>query len=295
MKRTYVKTLALGLGLGVAALASAQTPINEKRPAAPDAAVEIENLAGSIAVVGWTRGELEVTGTLGRGVEKVEVTGNEKSLRVRVVYPEHGHDTEGTTLKVQLPSGCRLDVSAVSATIDVRGLTGRVELESVSGDVTVAGRPAGLEASSVSGSVEVEAAPTGAKLEAVSGSIKVGTSSGTLEAKSVSGDVTVAGGSLERAGLSTTSGNVRCAADLAGTGPIELESMSGEVVLEVPAKVVADFELSTFSGDISSKLGPAPERTSEHAPGKELEFSTGPGGPRVKASSFSGSVELRTR
>jgi hypothetical protein len=295
MRTESLTTLALGLALVGAATAWSETAINETRPAAPNAVVEVENLAGSVEVVGWTKPELEVTGTLARGAERCEVSGDQNHLKVRVVLPRNAREVDGSVLKLQLPAGARLEVEGVSVDISVAGVTGRIELESVSGDLTVTGRPAGLEGSTVSGTIEVELAPSGSKLESVSGNVTVTSASGGLEASSVSGDVVVKGGSLDRAEVSSTSGSIRCAADLSGTGPIELESMSGEVSLEVPAKVVADFELSTFSGDISSALGPQPQRTSEYAPGEELKFSTGPGGPKVTASSFSGSVTLKTR
>ncbi len=288
-------TLAAGLALAVGGPALAQTPVNERRPAAPDAVVAVENVAGSVEVVGWDRPELEVTGTLARDAERCEVSGEAGNLRVRVVVPKRIREVEGSALTVKVPAGCRLDVDAVAASIEVSGLTGRLELESVSGDVTVRGRPAALDADTVSGDLEVEAAPTGCQLESVSGDVTVSSATGSIEASSVSGDVVVAGGVLERAELQTTSGNLRLAADLRGPGPFELESMSGAVVLEVPAAVVASFELETFSGEIDSALGPKPGRASEHGPGQELEFSTGSGGPRVSASSFSGTVTLTTR
>lgn len=294
MRRTTTMTMVIGLILGVASVTWAQTPINERRPATPGGTIEIDNLAGSVVVTGWSSSELEVTGTLWRGAERLEITGDPGNLRVKVVLPKNAREVEDTDLKIQVPSSSRVEVGAVSAWITVSDVTGRLELQSVSGDVTVTGRPEGLEVESVSGEISVEEAPAGAELETVSGTVKVGRANGQLEAASVSGDVVVTSGVLEKAELATTSGDIRCSADLVGSGTIELETMSGSIVLEVPSSVGGDFELSTFSGSIRSDLGPAPERTSKYTPGEELKFSLG-GGPRVTASSFSGSVTLKTR
>lgn len=294
MRQTTKSTLVCGLALVVAAAAWAQTPVNERRPATPGGTVAVENVDGSVEVTGWSKGELEVTGTLWTGAERLEITGGPDNLRVKVVLPSNVRQTKDTHLKVKMPSGSRLQVEAVSASVEVRDLTGRLDLESVSGNVTVGGRPEGLDAQSVSGNVEVEEAPPGADLQSVSGNVTVGRASGELEAASVSGDVVVSSGTLGKAELSSTSGDIRCAVDLSGAGTVELETMSGSILLEVPSSVGGDFELSTFSGSISSDLGPAPERTSRYTPGEELKFSLG-AGPRVKASSFSGSVTLKTR
>ncbi len=293
MRQTTTTTMALGLTLVVAA-AWAQTPISERRPATPGGTIEVENVDGSVEVTGWSSSELEVTGTLDRGAERLEITGDAGALRVKVVLPHNVRQTGDTHLKIQMPSGSRLRVEAVSASIDVRGVTGRVDLESVSGDVTVTGRPEGLEVESVSGTIEVEEAPSGADLETVSGNVQVSRASGELEAASVSGDLAITSGMLSRAELSTTSGDIRCAVDLTGLGPIEMESMSGSITLEVQSDVGGQFELSTFSGSIRSDFGPAPERTSTYTPGEELKFSLGTD-PRVTISSFSGSVVLSSR
>ena len=293
MRQTTKMTMVLAVLL-VAVAAWSQTPINERRPATPGGAIEVDNLAGSVEVTGWGNSELEVTGTLWSGAERLEITGGPDSLHVKVVLPKNVKQMEDTHLKIRVPSSSRVEVGTVSATITVADVTGRLDLQSVSGDVTVNGRPEGLEVESVSGDIGVEEAPDRSELETVSGDVEVGRAAGELEASSVSGNVTVSAGVLEKAELSTTSGDIRCAVDFTGSGTIEMETMSGSIVIEVPSSVGGEFELSTFSGSIRSDLGPAPERTSKYAPGEELKFSLG-GGPHVKVSSFSGSVTLKTR
>ncbi len=64
--------------------------------------------------------------------------------------------------------------------------------------------------------------------------------------------------------------------------------------LRLPAATAADFDVTTFSGNISNEFGPQARRTSEYGPGKELSFSTG-AGARIVAKSFSGDVRLRKR
>jgi predicted membrane protein len=71
--------------------------------------------------------------------------------------------------------------------------------------------------------------------------------------------------------------------------------MSGNVTLVVPRSIAADFEISTFSGNIKNQIGPKPKRTSKYTPGETAEFSTGGGGARITLSSFSGTVKLLTK
>ena len=291
------KTL-LALITATAALvvpAWAQSPVHETRSLAPDGTVAIENLDGSVQVTGWSQGEVEVTGTLSKEAERLEVTGDVHRLKIRVVLKPGTRMTTDSDLEVHVPAACRVEVECVSASIAVAELRGQVELESVSGDVSVTGTPGELAVEAVSGTITVEAAPNKASLESVSGDIEVARAGGSLEASSVSGAVRILGGTLEGGEVSTTSGEIRLEADLGGRDSLSVESMSGGVVLVVPAGVNAEFELSTFSGSISSQLGPKPERSSDFAPGEELSFSAGSGGPHVDVSSFSGSVQLLTR
>ncbi|MFH1177499.1 MAG: DUF4097 family beta strand repeat-containing protein, partial [Acidobacteriota bacterium] len=112
-------------------------------------------------------------------------------------------------------------------------------------------------------------------------------------AASVCGEVVVVGGAIPRGDLGTTSGGIRFAAALAPGARIEATSTSGEVELILPEDVSADFEVSTFSGDIRNDFGPQAKRTSHYTSEKELTFTIGSGAARVTATSFSGDVYLR--
>lgn len=291
MKRQMaVAVMVAALGSWVAA----QTQLNERKAAAPDGAVEISNVSGSVKVIGWDRGEVEVTGTLGRGSERLEFSGTPGRTVVKVILPKHAHDVDGSDLTVRVPAGSRLEVDTVSADVETNGVKAEVEVETVSGTIRVAEGPSEVRATSVSGEVEVAAAgPVRAK--SVSGTITVRGASRTFEASSVSGAIRATVGSVESAELETTSGSIRFEGDVARNGRLEAKTMSGSAEVTLPASLGAEYTLKTFSGNIENELGPAARRTSEYGPGKELEFTTGDGGARVRVTSFSGSVTLRKR
>ena len=88
MTRTLL-TLSL-MALVAAPAAWAATPINQTRPLDARGHVEIENVKGRIQVRTWDKNEVQITGSLGKGVEKLVVEGDEGDLVVRVEYPRHG-------------------------------------------------------------------------------------------------------------------------------------------------------------------------------------------------------------
>jgi DUF4097 and DUF4098 domain-containing protein YvlB len=278
-----------------AAPALAQQRVDERRPAARDGVVEVRNVAGSVTVTGWDREEVAVTGVLGKGTERLEFSGSGNRTLVKVILPHTSHHVDGSELEIRVPAGSTLDVETVSADITADKVSGAVQLESVSGRISLNGDPRRFEARSVSGDVDITAVSAPGRAKSVSGAVRLKGVSGALEAGSVSGDVSVTGGTVSSVELETTSGGIVLDANLAGDARVEARSISGEVELRLPAGLAAEFEVTTFSGDIKNDFGPAARPTSEHGPGKELSFSTGSGGARISAKSFSGSVYLRKR
>jgi DUF4097 and DUF4098 domain-containing protein YvlB len=291
MKKLAVWTAVVLLA---AASAWAQRSVNETRPLSPTGRVEISNVEGSVKVIGWGSAEVEITGTLGADVEKLEISGDESELRVEVKAPNHSEWLE-TDLVLRVPARAGIEVETVSATIEAEGLSGSVDLESVSGWVKITGRPAALSIETVSGDLTIAESAPRTDLASVSGSITVELAAGRLEAESVSGEIRVENGSLEDASFETVSGDISYSGDIVGRGQYTIESMSGGVTLVVPSSVSADFDLATFSGAIDNDIGPKARSTSKYTPEKELRFSTGSGGASVSIESFSGSIKIRTR
>jgi len=270
-----MKKLLLSIAC-VAALAypvAAQQSVNETHAVAGDATITVENISGSVVVTGWDQDQVRVTGTLGRGIERLDVSGSGSRLAIRVVYPHDCHQCEGADLEISVPAGSRPEVETVSADIEATGLRGDVRLQSVSGRVKV----------DTGGNV---------RAKSVSGDVIVKGGGPSIDATSVSGDLEIIAGTLQDAEFETVSGEIRIEAATPPRGRLEAKSVSGSIDLLVPAGVGADFDVSTFSGDIRNELGPAPTRKSEHGPGKELRFTSGDGSARVYLKSFSGEVRI---
>ena len=284
----------LSVVLAIAAWpAIGQQQVDEKRPDSATGTVEISNVSGLVKITGWDKAEVQVTGTLGRGTERLEFSGSGNRTLVKVVLPHFAHHVDGSDLDIKVPAGSSVEVDTVSAEVAVDRVLGDVKAQTVSGGATVAGRPREFDAKTVSGEIEITAANAPGRASSVSGGVTLRGVAGAVEARSVSGDVLVKGGDATRVELETTSGDIRFEASLAKDGRLDAKSVSGTVTLDLPAATAADFDVSTFSGDITNEFGPAARRTSDYAPGRELSFSTGGGGARIVAKSFSGSVLLR--
>ncbi|HEX5724652.1 MAG TPA: DUF4097 family beta strand repeat-containing protein [Longimicrobiaceae bacterium] len=305
--------------------AAAQRTLNERVATSPTGTVEVHNVAGSVRVSAWDRNEVQVTGSLGRGAERLELDeqGGGRVV-VRVVLPRNAHNVRGSDLEVRVPARKSVTVRAVSADVEVSGVSGAVNAQSVSGKVDVSGSPSDVsaqsrsgnvvldvesghaEANSTSGGVTVRGRIRGAvEVASVSGNVNVAASTGEVKASSVSGGVHVAA-MTGRAEVSSVSGNIRLTGrriagnfhtvsgeivvrgDLASGGTTSLQSHSGGVELYLGSG--ADLEVTTFSGEILNEVNARLVRS--NASRREQHLVVGGGGPRVTVRTFSGDVKL---
>jgi DUF4097 and DUF4098 domain-containing protein YvlB len=276
----------------------AAQPVSETYPVGPGAEVDIDVLSGTVTIVAGSDGVVEVTGTLGDGVESLEIDGDEDGVYIEVEYDEHYHGKQqvDTDLTILVPAGVVLSVETVSASISVEGVTGELDLESVSGNVDVATMmPAALDVETVSGSISVASAPADSDVSSVSGLIEIRAAGGSIDVENVSGKTMIHGGVIDDGDLESVSGDITCHARPGEDGSLDIETMSGVITLVIDSTLIASFDLSTFSGSIENQIGPEPHRTSKYTPGKELYFTTGTGGPSISLESFSGSIKLVTR
>ena len=106
---------------------------------------EASNVRGRISVTAWDRNEVSWSGSLGAGAKLVvEKSANRVSLSVE---SENGSSWTGwnkgpredSVLVIKVPASASLDLSAVSANIDVTAMrdSASIEAESVSGEVSL--------------------------------------------------------------------------------------------------------------------------------------------------------------
>lgn len=287
--------LALPL-LALAALpAFAGTPIDKTVAVAANGIVHVSNIAGSVDITTWSRNQVHIGGTLGTGVKKLAVDKTAGGVDIRVIYPHHGN-SEGSHLIIKLPPTSRLRVNTVSADISASGSSGPVDLQSVSGNVTLRSTSANLHAQSVSGDVEVDGSAPVAQVSAksINGKVQVRGIGGEVDANSVSGDVHVdAAHPVTGAKVHTVSGDIEFAGALGANGNYDFHSTSGEITLDLPEVPAASFDVTTFSGDISTNFGSKPRRKSEFGPGMEWQFTHGGGNSQVTIATLSGDIRVR--
>ena len=246
---------------------------------------------------------MAVTGQLGSGIERVDVT----SAGSRTTVHVEGHEWHGLSLHVSgsapgageanlvvhVPARSSVTAALISADLTVSGVAGDQRVHSVSGDITTAAQHE-VHVRTVSGDVHVTAGPESKLIEiaTVSGDFAVSGGAGELTLETVSGDGTLSVGTLSRAHLKTVSGDLSLSTDLTADGRLEAESISGDLHVTFTGAIPpAVYDVETFSGDVTTCFG----RKAAHegfGPGSRLSFQEGAASARVRVVTKSGDVTL---
>lgn len=170
---------------------------------------------------------------------------------------------------IELPRAASVSVQTASGEVKIANIEGSVEAQSVSGDVAIAG---------VRGPV---------RLRSVSGDCVAEGCAGAVDANSVSGDLSFRSCAWSSGRIRTISGEVEAEVRLDGDGPVQVNTLSGDVELitSSPCRVVFD----TTSGDLDVSGGVEVERRGRRGSVVQL----GEGGAEVHVRTVSGDFELR--
>lgn len=290
MRRPEFPPLVLALLLALPSAAVAQKPINEVRPAAPDGAVRIQNLAGSVRVTGWDRDSIAVSGTVAGGGAPfvLHVAGANAKLGI---FPD-GDAAPIARLEVRVPAGSRVWLKTSSADVAVRGVRGGVDVSTVSGRIEVYDQPAELYAESMGGEVEVEVETRLLRVRTAGSNITIRGRVTDAEAYTVSGLITILNKQVERGRFESVDGGIRYTGGVARISAVEFVTHAGDIDLALPASLAADVRINSFQGTVKSELGKLVRNTGSKQ-GGEYSLTLNGGGAEVIIRTFKGGVWLR--
>lgn len=299
MKTIRYAPLLLCLCVGQAL---ADTPINLQHAATPTARISISNVSGEVRVTAWDRPTVQVDGQLGDGAKPLAITGSDDNLAIEVQpqgsgggWFNWGNDSHmgPTLLDLHVPRGATLDVRVVSAPLTVDGMAGgKISANTVSGRARINANSPALDIESVSGNIELAGHAAQADLQTVSGDILAPVLGDRAKLQTVSGRIQASGGPWRQFTLSTVSGDVQVTGAIASDGKLGIDSMSGNVQLQLPAGTNATVHASSFSGDLRSTAGSV--QKSDHGPGSTLDATFGKGGATINVETFSGDLRIRS-
>jgi Toastrack DUF4097 len=300
---------ALSAASSTAVSAAEPHTVQQQVPADPRGVVVINNVGGSIEVSGWDKPQVAATASLrGEGLG-LAVTTEDGRTHVRITG--YGEDTNGfglgffnffdhdgahgdAELSVHVPRQSRVEVTAVSATIQSAGVLGTQRLQSVSGDIRAELAAADADIRTVSGDILLRGNDQEAHLRAssVSGDVTLSHGAGDLQATTISGNVQADVRPGRTLRLHTTSGDITVSGVLARAAIVQAETLGGRVSIQASAPEGFAYDVRSFTGDIDDCFGQSPLHNREYGPGMHMTGTRGGGDGSVHIKTLSGEVSL---
>jgi DUF4097 and DUF4098 domain-containing protein YvlB len=271
----------------------AANDLDQQVAADPHGTVEVSTFAGRVEVNGWDQPQVSVHSSVSSDASNVEV--RSEHGRVTITVRMHGFHVGGDVdLRIKIPRGNELEVTAVSADVISTGVFGAQRLKTVSGEIKADFAQADIEAKTVSGDVDLkgQGKPVGIHASSISGNVRVEHGAGDAEATTVSGDLNMQLDPARSVRTRNTSGRTVIRGSLTKDADLDAQSVSGDIRLYASPQGGYEYEVSTFSGSIRNCFNAQAQRTSQYGPGEHLNGSRGAGAGHVRMKTMSGELDL---
>jgi len=246
----------------------------------------LANIAGKIEIYSWDKEEARMLATksitswgLGDPEElldniEIEIVSQPRNLKINTHYPALSWVKNARVdYQIWIPQTCA------------------VELESVSGSIQMDDHLNRLYAKTVSGSIKLNQIMGNLELKTVSGLISATKINGEIRAGSVSGSLTLRDCQGSFPDLHSTSGSIlaELTAIEQDAPAMSLNTVSGDINLNLPGDASFDLDMKTVSGKISSKFKVLVESVKKN----QLQGEVGNGGINIELRTISGDISLR--
>jgi DUF4097 and DUF4098 domain-containing protein YvlB len=250
--------------------------------------VTAERIGGNL-VAATTSGDLQIGDVGGR------LTAHTTSGQIRTIKVRDDAIINSTSGNVRVERvGGRVVARAVGGGVQVIDAGGDVNADSISQDVICENVRGRVMSSTISGRIVVRRADRGVRATSVSGNIEISGSNGGIDSSTTNGSIIIRDVESRDVRGKTTSGNVRFQGLLYGDGHYAFESLSGDLMIAVPANSGFDLTAKTFSGsietDFSIQVAPG---TTLPGRGKSFRGTIGQGGAQLSAVGFSGNIYIK--
>lgn len=277
--------------------------------------IELLAAASDVDVQSWDGTQIKIEATQqggARGDYDVDISSSGGT--VRVVETSHTAFCffcwRDVRYRISVPQGAQADIKTTSGDIVIDGLNGAVALATVSGDVRAEALHGGLSVSTTSGDVRLndlagtlnattisgdvhlgDGQVEGATINSTSGAVEIAGVGGQLQIGTVSGDITVRDAHNGQLSLATTSGSIEYEGDLASSGNNEINTISGDVQLQLPDDSSFRLDASSVSGEVNTSF-----QLSEAENGRNsLKGVVGSGAATLTVGTTSGEITIESR
>ncbi|BAJ03401.1 DUF4097 family beta strand repeat-containing protein [Shewanella violacea] len=274
--------------------------------------LNVKVLRGDVKIKSWDRQEISVQGTLDELSQGfiLELQGNSVTLEDKMPQQFSGKNNSGSSLIITVPSKLSLYAKGISSSYNLSNLEGDIRVNTVSGDIKAIKLTDQVQLHTISGDINSDGLKGNIKLDTVSGTIKDKNSDGEISYKSVSGKINASSRAtkvtveqvsgdgrvmlekVDKLEVHSVSGDIVLSFSALDT-VASLESVSGDIKLELPQAINAKFSLNGGpGGKIYNRYSQDKPSQKKYSPSSYLTFQIGKPRADIKVSTISGDIEL---
>ena len=254
--------------------------------------VHFINVRGKVKITGWDQSKINIEGTLDDEARGLLVTSDKGKVKIIVDMPHHLSPASGSDLQLYIPITSKVIAEGVSTEWQLDNL-GKLFVHSVTGGVRVTNNHSDVVLEVVSADVVIDGVKGNAMVNGLSGAIELQKIVGEVVASTVEGKLHFVQPDIGLARLSSVNGEIEVDGTLKDEGILVVNSVNGNVLLNVGSSNNFSCELNALHGGrIENKLAVAgnPESTQM---GSSLSLAVGKGDARIEATTISGTIFIQ--
>lgn len=268
------------------------------------AEIEIRVDRGTIRLTTGQAGVVHVRGSLGSGVDHLELRRDGRWLRLAVIPKKAPPGTllELTcNLELTIPAESDLQIEGPAVDLDIGGQLGKVDLRTLTGQVRLGqGEIAELKVQTISGAIHTrDLKSPRAVLRSAAGALVIGGAFEELEAHSAESPLEVDAAISDEVLLESGQGRVLFAGELGPVARLVVRTQGGEARLVLPAGLEGHFSFSSFEGELENRLAAGVPGAAAGFAGQGLRrqqsYTHGKAARRVEVETFDGKISLLPR
>jgi DUF4097 and DUF4098 domain-containing protein YvlB len=279
--------------------------------------LELTNASGDVDITGSSDGKVRVHGDVrvsgmgfGDPQQRLDETLanppiEQKSDTIRIGKEMSGLRHLSIAYTIQVPHDTEVSVTVASGAQAVRGVRGPVKMRAASGSIRVEKIDRDAQLATASGSVSANDVGDDVRVSSASGSVNVTNTKGDVRVNAIAGTIQVlrpgarvetdtASGAIDIQGASNdvkahaASGRVSVQGNPAANSYWELKTVSGSVLLKVPASASFHLSAQAVSGEIRTDIPIMIEEQGKRV----LRARVGSCGARVDVQTVSGEIRV---
>lgn len=223
--------------------------VEERIQIGSDDLIDVVVPMGEVTVVGWEQTIVEVTGTIGKHITRLDLRKTDKGVQVEAIMPEITNyanlDLE-CVLEIRVPFESSLRTSTLSTELEIQNIRGDKVCDSLMGTVRITGPSGSIRAHTVGGTIEISGPVRRVSFESTMGDVHISGVEGEVVGTTLNGTVRIDKSQIDYLDISTMTGDIALECSLTENARLKAVSqLGGYIKLIVPVDVAGLFTLSS--------------------------------------------------